>query len=175
MRDKKPVIKPVFSFGFSIFSALIAELLATLTGCGYWIASSQPPALSAADLDELRADASVVTITTRYTGAAPAIIDTEMTEIIEGAVARCTHPVNAVQQRLNAQLTSAERRPRPTRVQWWQGVARDRLQQYTDESLPSAGLYLTSNHDEKPWGCGFQTVPFGFWRRPCAMFQLSRD
>ena len=82
------MIKPVFSFGFSIFSALIAELLATLTGCGYWIASSQPPALSAADLDELRADASVVTITTRYTGAAPAIIDTEMTEIIEGAVAR---------------------------------------------------------------------------------------
>ncbi|MFZ1829101.1 MAG: efflux RND transporter permease subunit [Candidatus Competibacteraceae bacterium] len=33
-------------------------------------------------------DASVVTITTRYTGAAPAIIDTEITEIIEGAVAR---------------------------------------------------------------------------------------
>ncbi len=33
-------------------------------------------------------DASVVTITTRYTGAAPAIIDTEITEVIEGAVAR---------------------------------------------------------------------------------------
>jgi len=33
-------------------------------------------------------DASVVTVTTRYTGAAPAIIDTEITEIIEGAVAR---------------------------------------------------------------------------------------
>ncbi len=33
-------------------------------------------------------DASVVTIATRYTGAAPAIIDTEITEIIEGAVAR---------------------------------------------------------------------------------------
>ncbi|MBS1220807.1 MAG: mexB, partial [Proteobacteria bacterium] len=33
-------------------------------------------------------DASVVTITTSYTGAAPAIIDTEITEVIEGAVAR---------------------------------------------------------------------------------------
>ncbi len=33
-------------------------------------------------------DASVVTVTTRYTGAAPAIIDTEITEVIEGAVAR---------------------------------------------------------------------------------------
>ena len=33
-------------------------------------------------------DASVVTITTNYTGAAPAIIDTEITEVIEGAVAR---------------------------------------------------------------------------------------
>ncbi|HHW77460.1 MAG TPA: efflux RND transporter permease subunit [Xanthomonadaceae bacterium] len=33
-------------------------------------------------------DASVITVTTRYTGAAPAIIDTEITEVIEGAVAR---------------------------------------------------------------------------------------
>ncbi len=33
-------------------------------------------------------DASVVTITTRYTGAAPGIIDTEITEVIESAVAR---------------------------------------------------------------------------------------
>ena len=33
-------------------------------------------------------DASVVTVTTTYTGAAPAIIDTEITELIEGAVAR---------------------------------------------------------------------------------------
>ncbi|MCC9000188.1 MAG: efflux RND transporter permease subunit, partial [Candidatus Contendobacter sp.] len=33
-------------------------------------------------------DASVVTVTTRYIGAAPAIIDTEITEVIEGAVAR---------------------------------------------------------------------------------------
>ncbi|MFO7640649.1 MAG: efflux RND transporter permease subunit [Candidatus Competibacteraceae bacterium] len=33
-------------------------------------------------------DASVVTVTTRYTGAAPGIIDTEITEVIEGAVAR---------------------------------------------------------------------------------------
>lgn len=33
-------------------------------------------------------DASVVTVTTTYTGAAPAIIDTEITEVIEGAVAR---------------------------------------------------------------------------------------
>ncbi len=33
-------------------------------------------------------DASIITITTRYTGAAPAIIDTEITEVIEGAVAR---------------------------------------------------------------------------------------
>lgn len=33
-------------------------------------------------------DASVVTITTRYTGAAPGIIDTEITEVVEGAVAR---------------------------------------------------------------------------------------
>ncbi|HRF45639.1 MAG TPA: efflux RND transporter permease subunit [Candidatus Competibacteraceae bacterium] len=33
-------------------------------------------------------DASVVTVTTRYAGAAPAIIDTSITEVIEGAVAR---------------------------------------------------------------------------------------
>jgi len=33
-------------------------------------------------------DASVVTVTTTYTGAAPAIVDTEITELIEGAVAR---------------------------------------------------------------------------------------
>lgn len=33
-------------------------------------------------------DASMVTVTTRYTGAAPGIIDTEITEVIEGAVAR---------------------------------------------------------------------------------------
>lgn len=33
-------------------------------------------------------DASVVTVSTTYTGAAPAIIDTEITEVIEGAVAR---------------------------------------------------------------------------------------
>ncbi|MDG4554398.1 MAG: efflux RND transporter permease subunit [Candidatus Competibacter sp.] len=33
-------------------------------------------------------DASVVTVTTTYTGAAPAIVDTEITEVIEGAVAR---------------------------------------------------------------------------------------
>ena len=33
-------------------------------------------------------DASVVTVTTTYTGAAPVIVDTEITELIEGAVAR---------------------------------------------------------------------------------------
>lgn len=33
-------------------------------------------------------DASVVSISTRYTGAAPSIIDTEITEVIEGAVAQ---------------------------------------------------------------------------------------
>jgi multidrug efflux pump len=43
-------------------------------------------------------DASVVTISTRYTGAAPSIIDTGITEVIEGAVAQ-VDGVKSIQSR----------------------------------------------------------------------------
>ena len=60
--------------------ALVVSLLIVVSGL---MALRQLPVRELPDID-----ASVVTVTTTYTGAAPAIIDTEITEVIEGAVAR---------------------------------------------------------------------------------------
>jgi multidrug efflux pump len=64
-------------------------------------------------------DASVVTVSTRYIGAAPAIIDTEITEVIEGAVAR----VDGVQR-----IESSSR----------EGVGQTRVTFTTDRDIDSA-------------------------------------
>jgi multidrug efflux pump len=60
--------------------ALVVSLLIVVGGL---MALRELPVRELPDID-----ASIITISTRYVGAAPAIIDTEITEVIEGAVAR---------------------------------------------------------------------------------------
>lgn len=62
---------------------VLAFVVSALIVAGGLVALSELPVRELPDVD-----ASVISVSTRYTGAAPAIVDTEITETIEGAVAQ---------------------------------------------------------------------------------------